>query len=589
MPFDGVVTKCMVDELQCLLLGGRIEKVYQPESDEIHLSIRSLGKSFRLVLSANASYPRIHLTEISKENPMSPPMFCMLLRKHLTGGKITGFEFNDYERIVGMGVEAINELGDLVMKKLVIEIMGKHSNIILLNEDNKIIDAIKHIDNETSGVREVMPARPYVLPPAQDKTSPDRMDTDALIADAAQAGSISLDKYLLSKIKGFSPLLCREICHRAGIDSTQPASMLSPDEQLRLKTALCEVLEDITHARFRPCIIYEDNKRDKPVDFHCLTILQHPFVNNLDSISQVLDRFYSGRDNAERMKQKKSDLTKVVNNSIQRCNKKAAIHQETLREVADREKLKLFGELITANIHSIPSGIANISLLNYYSENNEYINIPLDENLSAQRNAQRYYRQYMKVKTAHASAQKQLEETLSELEYLENVSLELDNSNTLHEIEEVRQELADLGYFSYRKKGTAKKREKPSEPLHFKSTDGYDIFVGKNNRQNDHLTMKMASSNDLWLHTRNIPGSHVVIRKQAGDIPDRTLLEAAMLAAWHSRAKMSSNVPVDYTCIRNVKKPPGAKPGMVTYDHFKTVYVTPEEQLINALAADRKK
>mgnify|MGYP000875204500 CR=1 FL=1 len=590
MPFDGIVVKSVVKELSGLLQGGRIEKIYQPEADEIILNIRAKSRNFKLVMSASANYPRIHITEDSKENPANPPMFCMLLRKHLSGGKIIDIEFHDYERMVTIHVESLNELGDLTAKKLIIEIMGRHSNIILTNSEDKIIDSIKHVDSEVSSVREIMPARLYTLPPAQDKISPGSLDIDLFVDNMVNdlsAKETSLEKYLLNNIKGFSPLLCREVCHRAAVESKAPASSLSYDDIERLKNALKEIINDIDGDRFAPCIIYSDEKGGPPIDFHCLEIHQYKNVKYLPSISQVLDTFYSHRDKAERLKQKKASIFKALNNSIDRCNKKLALQQEKLREVADREKLKLYGELITANIYCIPKGSKSVSLLNYYSESGEYLEIPLDENLTPQENAQKYFKQYSKAKSTFTFTSRQVEETLKELEYLESVALLLENCTTLQEIGEIRQELAEQGYLPSKKKADNKKQDKASSPLHFKSSDGIDIFVGKNNKQNDLLTLKMASSNDLWLHTRNIPGSHVIIRKLQKEIPDSTLLEAAVLAAYYSRARLSSNVPVDYTCVKNVKKPAGAKPGMVIYENFKTVIVTPDEKLVEKLREDK--
>lgn len=583
MPFDGIVAKSIVDELTNGLAGGRVEKVFQPESDEIVLLVRAWNKSHRLVMSASPNYPRIHITEVVKENPASPPVFCMLLRKHLTGGRILSFEFNDYERIIGVVIEATNELGDISEKKLIIEIMGRYSNVILLNNENKIIDSIKHVDADTSSVREVMPARPYQLPPAQDKLSPARIDTFALLQEL-DASNKTVDKFLLDYIKGFSPLLCREVCFRAGIGNRTGAASLAEDTRLSLKKALDSILDEIKHSNYNPCVLFEDEQEQKPLDFHCLSIGQYKHSLSFDSISQALDAFYLTRDNAERLRQKKSDLYKVLNNSIERCRKKLSIQEETLRDVADREKLKLYGELITANIYAIPRNTESVSLLNYYSDSgDEYIDIPLNPNLLPQENAQRYYKKYAKAKNTFAYTSRQLKDSRKELEYLESVLALLDNCTALREIDEVRQELSEQGYMKLKKKHLQKKQMKMSDPLHFISSDGFDIFVGKNNKHNDYLTLKFAQSNDIWLHTKNIPGSHVIIKKQGREIPDRTLEEAAILAAWHSKARMSSNVQVDYTTVRNVSKPSGAKPGMVIYVNYKTAVVTPDKAIVDKL------
>ena len=584
MPFDGIVAKSITEELNDTLLGGRVEKIFQPEADEIILNIRSKGQNRKLILSASPNYPRIHITEGSKENPSAPPVFCMLLRKHLSGGKITGIDFFDFERIISIHVESLNELGDLTEKKLIIEIMGRHSNIILINEQDKILDSIKHVDNEVSSVREVMPARPYVLPPAQDKISPLTLDIDKMLENG-RGEAVPVEKFFLNKIKGFSPLLCREICSRADIEGKTPVSGLTAEMLYRIKVEITKLIESIAGSDFKPCVVFEDNKMESPLDFHCVEITQYSNVRYLTSISEVLDTFYARKDKAERLKQKKSGILKVLNNSVERCNKKIALHQDKLRDVSDRENLKLYGELITANIYCIPKGSKKISLMNYYSENEEFVEISLDENLTPQENAQRLYKQYAKAKTAFSYTSEQMSETLKELNYLESVLHLLDNCVTLQEIDEIRQELIEQGYMTDRKRSHGRKQDKASAPLHYKSSDGFDIFVGKNNKQNDLLTMKLSSSNDTWLHTKDIPGSHVLIRKQQNSIPDSTLLEAAMLAAYHSKARMSSGVAVDYTTVKNVRKSPGAKPGMVIYENYKTIIVTPDESIANKLKA----
>lgn len=585
MPFDGIVVKNIVDELSQTLIGGRIDKIYQPEYDEILINVRSQGKNFKLVVSANPSYPRIHLTKNIKQNPSSPPVFCMLLRKHLAGGRITEVVFHDFERIVTLHIDNIGELGDLTQKKLVVEIMGKHSNVILLNSGDKIIDSIKHIDKDISRVREVMPARPYSFPPAQNKISPKDLDVNFLFKNIGFESNISISKFLLSNIKGFSPLFCKEICFRSEVEPDTLIEKLSDKNLENLKLILNNTIEDINNSNFTPCIIWRDLNILKPLDFHSIKITQYQDVEFFNSISSVLDKFYSSKDNVERITQKKSSIFRVLNNSIDRCNKKITIHQDIIRKSAQRGKYKLFGELITSNIYCIPKNIEKVSLLNYYSNDNQYVEISLDKNLSPQENAQRYFRRYTKSKKAHVHAKKQLKETHLELEYLESVYHNLENSKSLQEIDEIRQELIFAGYLVAKKKNKYKNKKdtQASSPLKFKSSDGLIIYVGKNNVQNDNLTFKTASSNDIWLHTKNIPGSHVIIKKIKGDIPSSTLQEGALLAAYYSKAKMSSQVEVDYTSAKNVKKHRGAKPGMVTYVNHKTIIITPDKKLVNKL------
>jgi predicted ribosome quality control (RQC) complex YloA/Tae2 family protein len=584
LPFDGVVAKCVVEELTEKLAGGRVEKIYQPEADEILLSVRARNENYKLIMSASSNYPRVHLTNTVKENPAVPPVFCMLLRKHLSGGRILSFEFNDYERIIGILIETVNELGDISAKKLVVEIMGRHSNIILLNNENKILDAIKHVDSSISSVREVLPARPYILPPSQDKTSPSELDTGLLIKNM-EFSNKAVEKFLLENIKGFSPLLCREICHRAGIDSRTGASAIDADTRKMLKKVLDGAADDIRNGRYSPCVLFEDERHQAPLDFHCLDITQFRHKIFTGSISETMDVFYASCDNAERLKQKKADIYKVLRNYIERVEKKIAIQQDTLRDVADREKLRLYGELITANIHAIPRNAGSVSLLNYYSDTqDEYVDIPLDPNLPPQGNAQHYFKKYARAKSTYANTTRQLEESVREREYLESALQMLDNCTTPEEIDEIRHELIEQGYMKPKRKRGTKKREPLTKPLRFKSSDGFYIYVGKNNKQNDYLTFKLAQTGDIWLHTKNMPGSHVIIKKSGREIPDRTLEEAAILAAWHSRAKMSANVQVDYTDAKNVAKPPGAKPGMVIYTNYKTAVVTPDKERVEKMA-----
>ncbi len=579
MPFDGIVTKCIVNELNELLSGGRIDKVFQPEYDEIVMLIRSKGQNYRLVASANASYPRLHITSTTKENPQIAPVFCMLMRKHVQGGHLIDITFNDYERIITLNIESVNEMGDLSVKSLVIEIMGKHSNIILLNSDGKIIDAVKHVDSDISSVREIMPARPYSLPPAQEKISPEKVNVDTFFDNITQAKNI--ETLLLSSIKGFSPYICREICSMADVSPKTQLDAISSFDSLRI--SLATVLKSIEACDFKPCIVYQDEAMYKPIDFYCLPPKQYPNYKEYELMSRALDEYYSTKDTIERLSQKKGDVVKLVKNCIDRCEKKLSIQQDKLRDVADRDKLQLYGELITANIYCIPKGSKIATVSNYYSENGEYIDIPLDENKTPQENAQRYFRQYSKAKSTYTNTVQQLEDSINELNYLESVKTMLDNCVSAQDIEEIRQELADSGYAKASVKNNKKKQPKPSEPHQFISSDGFTILVGKNNRQNDTLTLKTAASSDIWLHTKNIPGSHVIIRTDRREITDKTLLEAAVLCAYHSSAKLSANVPVDYTAVKNVKKPSGAKPGMVIYENFKTINVTPSEEQVRAL------
>ncbi len=580
MPFDGIVTKCVVNELNNLLSGGRVDKIFQPEADEIVLLIRSNSQNYRLVASANANYPRLHITSAQKENPQIPPVFCMLLRKHLSGGKLLNISFHDYERVISINIESVNELGDLSVKRVVVEIMGKHSNIILLNSEDKIIDSVKHIDSDISSVREVMPARPYLLPPAQNKILPEELIPEDIFAPHSVSEAKHIEGLLLNTIKGFSPYTCREICNAANVDSKTPIDKLTTADRSAIITALKAYLSQIVMNEFEPCIIYQDKNFLKPLDFYCFEPKQQVFYKKYELLTVGLDEYFALRDTNERLAQKMGDVVKVIKNSIDRCQKKIALFHDKLRDVSDRDKLQLYGELITANIYCIPAGSKTAHVLNYYNENEEYIDIPLNEYKTAQDNAQKYYKQYAKAKSTHLNVTRQLEDTLKELEYLQSVQTMLDNCSSRQEIDEIRQELIDQGYIRSSARNAKKKQDKPLSPLQYQSRDGFQILVGKNNKQNDELTLKLAASSDIWLHTKNIPGSHVIIRAERREVPDTTLLEAAILAAYHSSAKMSGNVPVDFTAVKNVKKPSGAKPGMVIYESFRTISVTPSEDQV---------
>ena len=640
MPFDGIVTKCVAEDLHARLSGGRIEKIHQPERDEIHLLVRSRGENHRLLLSANPAHPRIHLTQSAKENPLNAPLFCMVLRKHLAGGKVLSIHAKDCDRVVFLEIESANELGDISTKSLIIEIMGKHSNIILVNENNKIINALIHVDSEMSRVREVMPARDYMPPPAQDKLIPllssgrevlERIrgvEAENGIADTASSPRI--EKALLDNIMGFSPLLCREVCCRAALEEKTPVSLIDAAGFTRLKATLDSMFHQIQTAAYSPCILMsarsevETVQQDgKFLDFHCLPITSVGYAAAAGSIHDAVNLFYNSRARFESLRQKKAGLHRLIQNNLNRCHKKYAIQQESLREAAGKDRCKLYGELITANIYRISVGAESVTLQNYYSETADYIEIPLDKNLSPQVCAQRYFREYRKAASTEKNAQAQIEETRKELQYLESVLHELEMSADAQEIAEIRSELSAGNYLSDsvqknksrvsgkksggknsggknpggKKGGTnngkfpgkgkkaagSDKPDKTSQPHRFISSDGLFIYVGKNNRQNDRLTLKTAQSNDLWFHVKNMPGSHVVIKKQQEEIPQRTILEAATLASYFSQSKMRAKVDVDYTTVRNVKKTSGAKPGMVLYENFQTLSVSPDQGLLERL------
>lgn len=571
MPFDGVVAKAVADELNRNISGGRIYKVYQPEKDTLLLYIRSNNRNIKLLLSSNANTARIHITEIEYENPASPPMFCMLLRKHLIGGTIAGLEFSGYERIIGLLVEADDELGDKSIKKLIIEIMGRHSNIILLNESGKIIDAIKHVDQEVNRVREIMPARTYILPPAQDKITPSGLDVQGFIL-SIRNDERPLSKILLSAVSGLSPVLCREICFRAGLEPDVGPKYLSDPQIQALMETMKHLIDCWEQETYTPCVVVDNT--GKPVDFHAVSLTQYGKVEAFTGVSEAIDRFHKAREMKEHIRNKGADLIHLVKTNLERCEKKIRIHVATLEENADLDQFRLYGELITANIYNLRKGMSHCSLLNYYAGDEAYLEITLDENRTPQENAQWYFKKYNKAKTAYAYASEQLKLSRRELDYLENVLYTLEEADSSESIEEIREELREQGYIH--KTNLRKKNSSKSRPFVFTSSEGYPIWVGRNNMQNDELTLKFAKPGDMWLHTKNIPGSHVIVRIPE-PIPDKTLLEAAAMAAWFSRARNSARVEVDYTRVKYVRKPSGAKPGMVIYVNYNTVIVDPAE------------
>lgn len=571
LPFDGIVTKAVSDELNQTITGGRIFKIYQPTRDTIILHIRSNSNNYKLLLSSNANSARVHLTDIEYENPASPPMFCMLLRKHLIGGTILNVEFFNFERILRFHIEATDELGDKSIKQLVAEIMGRHSNIILLNSSDVIIDSVKHVDHDINRIREIMPARHYILPPAQDKANPFEIDYNNLV-NSIRNDEASLAKILLSKILGFSPVICREICLRTGVDPDVSPKYIDDTKLLSLTEVLKEMIGKLHQQIYSPCTVV-DRSSGKYVDFHAIMLTQYESANEFTSISEAIDFFYKAREKKEQIRSKGSDISKIIKQSIERCEKKIRIHISTLEESSDMDKYRLYGELITANIYSLQKGMKQCSLMNYYDPNGSYVDIVLDENRTPQENAQWYFKKYSKSKAAHSHATDQLKQARWELEYLENVLYSLEEADSTESVEEIREELREQGYI--RKTNSRLKSLRKSAPFTFMSTDGYTIHVGRNNMQNDELTLKSSKSEDLWLHTKNIPGSHVIIASLPEPIPDTALVEAAGLAAWFSKAKNSTRVEVDYTRVKYVRKPSGAKPGMVVYVNYNTVIVDP--------------
>ncbi len=577
MAFDAVTVRCLVNELQNKLINGRIDKIHQPEKDEITVHIRTVTDNYKLVISASPAHPRVHFTNISKKNPITAPMFCMLLRKHIGSGKITCIEQEGFERIIRFSIESYDEFGDLTTKYLIIEIMGRHSNIILTNQDMKILDCIKHIDFTISSVRQLMPGLQYSAPPLQKKIDLTDIE-DSISIDFSQIIQ-SADKSILSSVAGISPLTAREIVHRAFGRTDIKNSELTDSGRNKILYETVQLAKAVKNNDFSPCMII-DISSGKLMDFSPIKIKQYESLAEIkpfDSINVLLDNFYKTRDMHERMRQKSADLVKLLSNNIERVSKKLVILTKTLNDSEKKDRHKIYGDLIMANLYRIKQGQKEAEIQNYYENNSPVIKITLDPQLTPSQNAQKYYKKYNKAKTAEIEAAKQIKNARSDLEYLESTLAAVETADTESDLNAIRSELIDEGYLN-RKTNPKKQKQSASKPLHFVSSDGFDIYVGKSNSQNDYLTLRFANSSDLWFHTKNIHGSHTVIKLGIDkEVPKTTIMEAAQLAAYYSKGRDSSQVPVDFTQIKNVKKPNGAKPGMVIYDHYNTIYVTPKD------------
>lgn len=573
MAFDTICVNKIVSELSEKLIGGKIDKIHQPEKDEILLIIRTFAGNYKLVLSASSNNPRVHFTETTKENPKTPPMFCMLLRKHLSGGKITKIWQPEFERIIEIDIESYSELGDLTTKHLILEITGRNSNIIFTNSDYKIIDSAKHVDFTLSSFRQILPGVVYVRPPKQDKIPILSDEIQDLSLDFSNDGERP-EQVIMGSVSGISPIVAREIVFSAVGTNSKVCGEISEDEKALINKKVQNFMQDMSPIY---TIIYDES--DKPMDFSCIAIKQYGSSykkSTFESMNAVVYEFYQQRDSKDRIKQKSADLLKILHNNIERCAKKLAIQKKTLSDAENKEKYKIYGDIVTANLYRIQQGDTCLTAENYYEDGYPQITIELLPHLSGSQNAQRYYKLYNKLKNAEIEVNKQIISTNNDLDYLESTLVACENSVSEADLNMIRAELAELGYLHTKKKH-GKKEEIKSKPMHFISSDGFDIYVGKNNTQNDYLTLRYANSGDIWFHTKNIHGSHTVIKLGIDkDVPKTTMMEAAQLAAYYSKARESSQVPVDYTQIKNVKKPNGAKPGMVIYDNYNTVYVTPK-------------
>ncbi|MCI4055481.1 NFACT RNA binding domain-containing protein [Bacillus cereus] len=569
MAFDGLFTRAITHEIENSLYTGRISKIYQPSKYEILLHIRANGKNQKLILSSHPTYARMHLTNQNYDSPAIPPMFCMLLRKHLEGGFIEKIEQIDLERIIQITVRSRNEIGDESLKTLVIEIMGRHSNIILLDtKTNVILDSLKHVSLAVNRHRTVYAGAEYVAPPAQHKINPLQIETADDFIRPLDFLSGNMDKQLVGAFMGISPLFAKEVVKKAGMVNEKALS----EAFFSIQTPL------LSHA-YTPTMITANGK-----EFFYLFSLTHlqGEEKTFSSVSELLDRFFFGKAERDRVKQQAHDLERFMQNEKNKNEKKLIKLEKTLQDAGKADKYQLFGELLTANMYALKKGDKDIEVVNYYDEDGGTVKITLDPLKTPSENAQRYFQKYQKAKNSVAVVEEQIEKTNEEILYFDSLLQQMEAASS-KDIEEIREELAEEGYVRNRKTKNAKK--KPTKPVldKYVASDGTEIFVGKNNKQNDYLTTKFARRDEIWLHTKDIPGSHVVIRSL--EPAEETLLEAAKIAAYYSKAKESSSVPVDFTKIRHVKKPSGAKLGFVTYDNQQTVYVTPDADIVMKLKA----
>lgn len=587
MAFDSGMAFAVVREINARAEDAKVEKIQQPQKDEIVITLHSAAsrENLRLAINAGANNPKIGFTAAQKENPSAAPMLCMLLRKQLGGGKLVAARQVGFDRIVELEFACRDEMGFAVTRILIVEIMGKYSNLLLTDGDKKIITALKMIDFSTSRLRQILPGMTYELPPAQDKQDVFAVSEDTLSSMlATREGSMPLGKFLLNSFLGISPLVAREIAYRAtdSIDTPLENVLTEP-----LWKAICDFRQIFASGDFKPTILYDET--DKPIEFCFMDISQYGEgvrAENFDTFGEVLDAYFEKRDLADRIKQRGQDIIKLVSNANTRLLKKIELQKEELRECADGEKFKLYGDLLTANLYAIKRGEAQACVQNYYSEDCEEITIELDTRLTPAQNAQRYYKKYNKCKNAKMYLTEQIAAAQNELHYLETVSQALDRAETEADLVEIRQELAKSGYAS-RMHGFKAAKPTTVKPMEFRTSGGYRMVCGKNNTQNDYITFKLAGKLDLWFHVKGAPGSHVVLICNGEEPSEQDYTEAAVLAATYSGANGSGQIPVDYTRVKNIKKPPASKPGYVTYSTNYTAYVESNEKLCESLRVKR--
>ena len=577
MAFDGVMMHYVKEEIKSVALDARVSQIHQPNRDELVIALRTKNGNKKLLVSSRANSPRICFTEHSIENPATPPMLCMLLRKRLGGAKLVDVRQIELERIMFLDFIATNELGDKVKLTLCVEIMGKYSNIILIDENDNIVDALKRVDFTMSTQRLVLPNIKYELPPKQDKLCILECSGRDIVEKAINTpAEMRLSKALLSAMQGVSPIITRELEYMVGVDSNRELTVI---DKLKLIEKVDKLKEYIVSGEKSPTMMIKPV--GKPFDISFMDIMQYGEMASkkrfLD-FSTLLDSFYYERDKAERMKVKGQDLLRLCSNIQDKLCRKIAVQEKELKDSLNRDKLRKKGDLLQANMYKMVRGQSFIDVEDYY-DNNKIVRIKLSPTLNPSQNVQKYYKDYRRAKTREEMLTVQIAKAKAELQYISAVQESLGRAESERELTEIRQELVDEGYLKNRNPKGRNKALKLLPPKEYTSSDGFTIYVGRNNKQNDKLTLKTARNYDMWLHTKDIPGSHVIIVSDNREITDTAILEAASLAAYNSKAKESDNVPVDYTIVKNVSKPSGAKPGMVIYVNNKTVYVTPKESI----------
>ena len=573
MAFDGIVISNLTYELNEKLIDGRINKIYQPETDALVLTIKNNRNTYRLLLSASPSLPLVYLTEENGTNPMVAPNFCMLLRKHINGGRIVSIVQPDMERILKFEIEHLNEMGDLCTKFLIVELMGKHSNIIFCQPDGTIIDSIKHISLNVSSVREVLPGRSYFIPNTLNKLNPLTIDDQTFI-DTVLAKPLPIGKAIYTSLTGISPLIAEEICFRASIDSSMSTKGLNDIEKIHLYGTFQRMMEDVEQHHFAPTIVY-DGKDPKEFSSFALSCYANLDNRSFDSISTVLRNYYAEKNASARIRQKSHDLRHVVTTAYDRSRKKYDLQLKQLKDTEKREKYKIYGEMINTYGYGLEEGAKNFKCINYYT--NEEITVPLDPQLTPHENAVKYFDRYNKLKRTFEALTTLTEETHQEMEHLDSINTALNLAQTEGDLAQIKEELIEAGYVKRHTSGKNGKKQKfVSTPLHYISSDGYHMYVGKNNLQNEELTFKFANGGDWWFHSKGVPGSHVIVKTEGDELPDRTFEEAAKLAAYYSKNRDNEKVEIDYIQRKHVKKPNAGKPGFVIYHTNYSMMIEPD-------------